>query len=882
MNAVRVFVARLREQLSRGRIDRDFQDELQSHVDMLTDEHIGRGLTAGEARRAALLEVGGMERARELVHERRGFAGFDNLTRDVRFAVRMLVKSPGFSTVAVLTLALGIGANAAIFSFIDGVVLRPLPYPQADRLVSIFEMEGNTGARGAAAPANVNDYRGVTAFADIASFSTTARSLTGDGPPEGHIAEAVTHNYFDVLRVQPALGRPFTPEEDSPSGRKVVIISDALWQGRYGGDPSILGRAIAVDGEPHEIVGVMPEGFRGISVYRSAVVLHLWLPAAYPAEVLTGRGEHVAQLVGRLRDGATLEAAQAELAGVSAALATAYPSTNEKVRAGTASLGPDLVRTVRRSLVALMLTVGLILTIACVNVANLLIARGVGRRREVAVRYALGATRARVYTALVTESVVLSLLASAAGLLLAVWIKGLLVGVAPVSMPRVAEVAIDGRVALFTLLISVLTGVIFGGVPAWQAGQTDPLDAMSSGGRVVAGRRVMRWRNGLMIVQLALSALLLVGAGLMIKSLVKLNQVSLGFDPRGVIAVRTTLPMAKYPTGDARVAFFEQVEARLAGLPGVESVGFTNTLPLRGGWSSGFRIEGEPEPAEGYLSAGFQAVSTGYLQTLGMPVIRGRGIERTDTKATMPVAVVSAAFERALLGGRDAIGRRLSRGTGAPMITIVGVTPDVRRDGRTELIEPQVYLPAAQTGIYPVRLSELAVRAASGDPHRLVPAIRVAVWAVDADQPLTRVSTLEETLVAQSAERRFQTLLFAIFAALALTLASIGTYGVIAYLVSQRTAEIGVRMALGASRGRIYRWLLARTAVLIVSGTLVGVGVARVLAKGIETQLFEVTPGDAATYAAAGGTLIVVGLAACLLAARRASRISPTIALRYE
>jgi predicted permease len=882
MNALRVFFARLREQFLRGRIDREFQEELQSHVDMLTDEHTARGLAPDAARRAALLEVGGMERARELVHERRGFAGFDNFSRDVRYAARVLLKSPGFSAVAVLTLALGIGANAAIFSFIDAVILRPLPYPQADRLVSIFEMENESGDRGAAAPANIDDYRGVSGFADIAAFATAARSLTGDGPPEGHIAETVTHNYFDVLRVPPALGRAFTAEEDSPNGLNAVIISHALWQGRYGADPSILGRAIAIDSEMHEIVGVMPHTFRGISTYRAAAAIDLWLPAAFPTDVLTNRGEHVTQLVGRLHDGATLEAARAELAGVSSALAAAYPQTNGKVRAGTQALGPDLVRSVRRSLVALMLTVGLILTIACVNVANLLIARGVGRRREVAVRYALGATRGRVYTALVTESLLLSLVASAAGLVLAIWIKGLLVGVAPVSMPRVAEVSIDARVVVFTLIISLVTGIVFGGVPAWQAGQTDPIDAMSSGGRIVAGRKVMRWRSGLMLVQLALSALLLVGAGLMIKSLVKLNQVSLGFDPRGVMAVRTTLPMAKYPTGDARLAFFTAVEERLASTPGVESVGFTNTLPLRGGWSSGFRIEGEPEPAEGFLSSGFQAVSPGYFRTLGMPLLRGRGIEATDVTTTMPVAVVSEAFERVHLGGRDAIGRRLSRGPGAPMITIVGVIPDVRRDGRAEVIEPQVYLPAAQTSIYPVRLSEIAVRSASGDPQQLVPAIRAAVWAVDADQPLTRVTTLEDTLLAQSAERRFQTTLFAIFAALALTLASIGTYGVIAYLVSQRTPEIGVRMALGASRGRIYRWLLARTAVLIVAGTLAGAVLARLLATAIETQLFDVAPGDLATYAGASGTLIAVGLAACLLAVRRASRISPTVALRYE
>ena len=882
MNALRVFFSRLREQMSRGRIDSDFQEELRSTLELITDEHLRRGLSPDEARRAALIEIGGFERTRELVGERRGFAHLDNLSRDVRHALRALRKAPGFAAVAVFTLALGIGANAAIFSFIDAVILRPLPYPAPDRLVAIWEMESASGERGAVAPANIADYQGVSGFADVASYATASRSLTGGGPPEGHVAETVSYNYFDVLRVQPALGRAFTREEDSEVGRKVVIISHSLWQGRFGSDPAVLGRPISIDGIPHEVVGVMPASFRGLTSYGTRDGRHIWLPAAFPADLLANRGDHEVDLVGRLRDGADVEAARAELTTVSESLAKAHPDTNGEVRTGVRPLGEDLVRSVRRSLTALMLTVGLILAIACVNVANLLIARGVGRRREVAVRYALGATRARVYTALVTESVVLALLASIAGLCLAIWMKGLLVSVAPISLPRLSDVALDTRVILFTLGLSVLTGIVFGGVPAWQAGQTNPIDAMSSGGRIVAGRRIMAWRNGLMITQLALSALLLVGAGLMIKSLVKLNSVDLGFDTSGVIAIRTTLPPAKYPTGVERLAFFTELEDRVAALPGVASVGFTNTLPLRGGWGSGFRIEGEPEPADGYLSAGFQAVSAGYFQTLGIPLLRGRQIARSDVNDAMPVAIVSEAFERVFLNGGDAIGRRLWRGPGAPQITVVGVIRDVRRDGQAEVLEPQVYLPASQTSLYPVRLSELAVRAASGDPHTLVPAIRAAVWGIDPDQPLTRVSTLEETLTAQSAERRFQTLLFAIFATLALVLASIGTYGVVAYLVSQRTPEIGVRLALGASRGRIYRWLLARTALLVVTGALAGIGAARLLARFVETLLFEVPGGDVSTYVAAGGTLIAVGLAACLLAGRRASRVSPTVALRYE
>jgi putative ABC transport system permease protein len=746
----------------------------------------------------------------------------------------------------------------------------------------MWEMEDETGARGAVAPANLADYRTLRTLDAVAGFSNVSCSITGGGPPEGHIAEAVTANYFDVLGVQPALGRAFSKEEDTADGPKVVILSDALWRSRFAADPLVLGRTMSIDGVTHEIVGVMPADFRGISDYGTRDRRHLWLPAAYPAELLANRGDHEIKLVGRLREGATAAAAASELHVLSESLATLYPNTNREVRADLQPLGDDLVRNVRTSLVALMLTVGLILTIACVNVANLLIARGVGRRREVAVRYALGATRGRVYTALITESIVLALLASVAGLCFAIWIKGLLIGVAPASMPRVADVALDGRVVLFTLALSFLTGIVFGGLPAWQAGNANPVDALSSGGRVMAGKRVMRWRNALMITQLALSALLLVGAGLMIKSLVKLNRVELGFDTDAVLAIRMTLPMAKYPTGDARLAFFVAVAERASALPGVASVGYTNTLPLRGGWGSGFQIEGEPPPPDGYLTAGFQAVSGGYFQTLGIPLLRGRSLGAADTNASMPVAIVSEDFERTFLGGRSAIGRRFSRGPGAPAITIVGVIRDVRRDGKAEVLEPQVYLPAAQTSLYPVRLAELAVRAASGDPAALVPAIRAAVWSVDADQPLTRVATLSDTLRADSAERRFQTLLFAIFAALALVLASIGTYGVIAYLVSQRTPEIGVRMALGAGRGRIYGWLLGRTMLLIVTGTLAGVGVARLLARFVETLLFDVQPGDISTYLAAGAVLIAVALAACLIAVRRAARISPTVALRYE
>ena len=873
---------RIKEHVTRERVDREFREALDEHASAIREEYIRRGLSYGEAHRAAMLEIGGFEQTRELVNDQRGFLSIDHLARDVRHALRVLRKSPGFTAVAVLTLALGIGANAAIFSFLDAVMLRPLPYPEPDRLVAIWEV-GKTGDRSSVAPANVPDYARVNAFADVATYANSTRSLTGDGQPEAQIVETVSWNYFNVLRVQPALGRAFRADEDHPSARKVAIISDALWNTRYGRDAAILGRLLAIDGEPHEVIGVMPEGFRGLTEYGSRDARHIWVPAAWPDWAVTNRAEHIARAVGRLRDGVSMDAARLELSALSEQLARDYPQTNGSLRAHTAPLAGDIVRNVKRSLVVLMLTVGLILTIACVNVANLLLARGVGRRREIAVRYALGATRRRVYTSLVTESVVLALLASVAGLALAIWIKGLLVSVAPASMPRVGDVAIDWRAAAFTLALSIIIGVLFGALPAWQAGRANPVDAMSSGGRVVAGRRIMRWRSALMAAQLALSALLLVGAGLMIKSLVRLNAVELGFDTKGVMTLRTTLPPAKYPTGDARVAFFEQVEDRLAGVPGVEAIGFANSFPMRGAWTSGFLIGGLPPPGAEYYTADFQAVSPGYFKALGIPLLRGRLLTRADVKTSMPVAIVSEAFERQLLGGQNAIGRQIARGgPEAPQITIVGVVRDVRRDGRTEPINPQVYLAAAQTTVYPVRLSELAVRSAGGDPYALVPAIRSAIWAVDPNQPIANVRTLEDILVLDSAQRRFQTLLFAIFGALALVLASIGTYGVIAYLVSQRTPEIGVRLALGATRGGIYKWLLARTLGLVAAGIAAGLAAARLAAGSIEALLFDVTTGDASTYAAAAAVLMAVATCACALAGRRAARINPTIALRYE
>jgi predicted permease len=879
MTSGRSLFSRLLEVVRRSSVERDLDEELRAHRDMLIDEYRRRGLTDADAHRRATHRLGGLEQGKEIVRQARGLPSIEAFVRDCSHAVRSLLKSPLFSSVTVLTLAVGIAVDVAVFSIVDAVVLRPLPYPVPDRLLSIWETGAN--GRGSVAPGNLADYRRADTIKGIAGLAARTRNLTSTEQPETLQVEEVTPNYFDVLGVAPALGRPFNDGDAQPDSSRVALLSDGFWRRRFGADPGVVGRGIDLDGARYEIIGVMPAQFRGVYDLSSIERRSVWLPAAYPPELLANRGDHEIRLVARLADGATVDAARAELATISEALAIAYPGTNKEVRTGLDSLGVDIVRGVRVSLWVLLLTVGLILAIACVNIANLMLARGVGRRREIAVRFALGATRARVATALVAESTVLAVAASLIGIVLAVWIQHLLLAVAPQTIPRLDTVGVDLRVVGYAGLVTLVTGLLFGLIPAWQAGHSRANDALSGIGRVVAGASVMRWRNGLMLAQVALSAILLVGAGLMVKSLMRLNGVSLGFDPDNVVAMRMTLPERRYATADARLQFFEELERQVASMPGVEAIGFTNNLPLRGGWGSGFTIDGLAAPPDGYFAAGFQAVSPGYFPTLGITIADGRLIAPSDTSRTEPVAVVSRLFERRFLDGQPAIGRRIRRGPEAPLITIVGVVDDVRRDGKTSELEPQVYLPARQTNIYPVRLADVAVRARSR-PADLVPAIRGAVWSIDPQQPISNIRTLDELLIAGSADRRFQALLFSLFALLALVLASVGTYGVVSYVVSQRIPEIGVRVALGATAWNIHRWLLGGTMLIVVSGAAIGLVGARWLSGYVETLLFDVKASDAPSYGLAAAALMAVALTASLVAGRRATAIDPTQSLRYE
>ncbi len=813
---------------------------------------------------------------------------------NLRYAIRLLLKSPGFSLVAILTLALGIGVNSAIFSIVDAVMLRPLPYPESDKLVSLWEQKvregpNNTntsgqsiGGRSSAdrmtvAPANLADYQKQRdSFTGLAGTEVTGMNLTEAGSPERLWGERVTANYFQVLGVSPSQGRAFLPEEDRPGAEREAILSDELWRSRFGADPYLLGSAITLDGEKYTVVGLMPPGFQSPSQFNMTDRLAFFVPAAYPAVLLSQRGDHEINVIGRLKPGVTVASAQAEFDAISAHLAQQYPPTNKFMSTGMAPLSTDISRNARTSLAVLLGAVGLILLIACANLANLLLVRAIGRQREITIRFALGASRIRVIGELLAQSTVLAILGCGVGLAFGYWTERLLVTIAPpTNMPRLDAAGLNGRVLLFTVALSLLTGLLFGIFPAWQASKSKPAAAMRASERNLAGTSVMRWRSLLMVTEIAVSMVLLVGAGLLLKSFVTLNGVDLGIVTERVLAMNVNLPETRYTTGDRREAFFNDLAERVSHLPGVESVGYANRMPMRGGWSSGARFEnGAPN-----IDADYQAVSPGYFATLGITLMRGRLLTPADRTGSVPVAVVNQEFVRRGMSQGDPVGRRFRRN--ADWITIAGVVSDVRRSGKAAEMSPEVYLPAAQTAIYPVRLADFAFRA-TGDPKKLIAAVQQQVWAIDKDQPVTNIKTYEEVISQSVSGRRFQTLLLGLFASLALILATVGIYGVIAYSVSQRIPEIGIRMALGASRGGILKMVIGRSMLLVAAGIAAGAAGAYVLSKYLKSLLFEVKPGDPWTYAGIAILLTVVALAAALIPARRATRVDPMIALRYE
>lgn len=803
------------------------------------------------------------------------------MVADVRYAIRMLAKSPAFTFVAVLTLALAIGANTAIFSVVDAILLRPLPYPHAEQLVRVFGTQP-TLAEAPSSPANFLEWRTENqVFTRIATWVGQGFNLTGTDKPERVIGARVSSDMFQLLGVQPALGRDFAAEEDRDGADRVVILSYEFWQHRFAGDPNAIRQTIKLSDQTYTIIGVMPRGFAFPSTRTQA-----WTPVAFNAAERATRDTNFVDVVARLKPGVSLEQAQANMNAVAQSQAQRYPKTNFGVGVKVVSLQEYTVGNVRPMLVVLFGAVAFVLLIACANVANLLLARAAARHREMAIRGALGASRSRVVRLLLTESVLLAIVGGAIGLLVAVWSLDLLVSLKPANLPRLAEINVNRTVFLFTAAVSVLTGVLFGLAPAWQVSKSDLNEGLKESGRggTDAPRR-HRMRALLVISEVALSIVLLIGAGLMIRSFARLLAVDPGFKPDHVLTAFVSLPVAKYSKHEEQVAFFDRLVERLHNLPDVSAVGVVSDIPLYGGSSTGFDVDGRPPALPGQRPmTDYRIISPEYFAAMGMRLVKGRAFSAHDTEATPGVVIINETLAARYFAGEDPIGKRLAL-SGAPkdVREIVGVVADVRNYGVDAEVKPEVYVPLLQSapGYLAGVTSALTVVVRSTiDPTALSETLREQVQGLDKDQPVSAIKTMEWYLADSMAQRRFNMLLLGTFAGLALVLAAVGIYGVIAYNVTQRTHEMGIRIALGARGADILRLIFSNAMATTIIGIVIGLGAAFALTRLLQSLLYQITATDPVVFAAIPLLLLAVSAIATYLPARRAMKVNPITALR--
>ncbi len=880
MRWLRAWLLRLGGLFCQERRDRELVQELECHLQMHIDDNLRSGMNPDEARRIALITLGGMEATKEYYRDRRGIPALDGLIKDFRYGLRMLHKNPGFAAAGVLTLALGIGANTAVFSLVNGVYLRPLPYRDAERLVMLWSTRITDGWQGQPSPLDFVSWRSEkSAFESLGAVRLGACNLTGDGEPisvrHGHISPG----FFEMLGVAPKLGRTFAPQEYRKGENPVVLLSHALWRQRFGADPGVVGQKVRLSDESFTVVGVMPN-IRQYPIDDIGVWTPLELDEARPDD------RHFLFVIGRLRPNETVSEAQAGICSIAARLARDYPESHAGHSVAVVPLRQSFVGPVRPALIVLCGAVGFVLLIACANVASLLLARSTARTGEFGVRLALGASRWRIIRQTLAESCLLALAGGVLGIFFAGWAETLLLGSIPaeLSLPTfLKDVGIDYRVLGFTVGLSVLTGILFGILPALRSSGVILNSVLKEGGRTAtAGRGQNRLRGLLVAVELALTLVLLVAAGLLMKNIVRLQHTDPGLKPGSVLVMEISLPPAKYNTPARIVAFYREVLARVRMLPAVREAGLVNNLPFRGWTTFNFTIEGRAVPApEEVPEANEYVVSSQYFRTLGIGLQRGRNFEEHEDTDSRPAVIVNEALVQRYFPDEDPIGRHIRPGgpdSNAPWYAIIGVARNVRNFGLDALPRPEVYYLCTQ---HPWLAMTLVVHTES-EPLALTSLVKQQIWTVDPSQPLSGVASMTQVLADSLWPGRVMAYLQAIFAAAALLMAAIGLYGVISQTVSLRQHEFGLRMALGAQPNDILWLVLKQGLRLILIGVGLGLGSALALNRALLALLHDIDPIDPAVYAAVAGFLAAVALLACYLPARRATRGDPATTLRYE
>jgi predicted permease len=877
MRPLWAWLRRLGGLFGRRRSEEELTAELESHLQMHVDDNLRAGLGPEEARRQALIKLGGLEQAKESYRERRGLPAIEALLQDLRFGVRMLRKNPGFSLVAVLTLMLGIGANTAIFSVVHAVLLKPLPYPDPDRLVVMREYQIG-GSDMSVNWLNFLDWRAQSRlFEQMSAYSMAHFTLTGAGDPVLLRGATVSASFLTTLGAGPALGRDFTASDDGAAAAAVVILSHGLWQRRFGGESSAIGKIIALDGKGYTVVGVLGPDFKE----PLAGQVDLYVPVGPSSRRWQARDQRGSlAVIARLRPGVSLASARSEMDTIEGRLDQQFPKTNRGVRASVTTLYDVRFGDSRPMLFTLLAAVGVVLLIACANVANLSIARSLGRRREFAIRRACGAGRSRLVRQLLVESTLISCLAGLAALLPAWWALRLIVRLAPPGIPRLEETHLDGGVLIFTLVVSVLTGILAGLGPGIEASKPDVADIVKDGG-TSTGRATHRWQSAFLLVQTALAVVVAMASGLLVRSLIRAQQVDPGFKPDHVLVAEVVLPQSGYATPAQRVEFYRQTEAQLRALPGVRSAGMVVCPPAVGHcWDWFYTVEGYPAPASGKLPiSAFNQAGASYFQTLGVPLLAGRYFTEQDDLQSAPVVIVNQAFARTWWPNANPIGKRMrlwDAGGTTPYRPIVGVVGDIKEDGLDAEQIPEVFIPAAQE---PPGAMTFVLRT-SVDPASLVRPASAVVHAVDKNLPIERIQPMSRYLDTSLAQRKLIAVLVTFFGVLALTLAAIGIYGVTSYSAGQRTHEIGIRMALGAKPGDVLRAVARRSVATAGAGIVLGVFGALAATRALSSLLFGIKPADPGTFVAVGCLLGLVAWAASYIPARHATKLDPMAALR--